>query len=253
MPDAGRSREGDRAYGDHLVDPERLAAIGRMAAEMAHQVRNPLSSISLNLELLEDQVQRLPRRQRAEAAKLIGAIQKEIDNLAMVTESYLRFVKLPPFHLERTDLNAVVRDVLVFAKPQIEQCKVRVSQRLEPGLPWLRLDRRQFKFAVLNLVTNALEAMSPGGRLRVRTRLNGGGVDLSISDTGEGIEKEDIPRIYDPFYTTKQGGTGLGLALVRRIVESHGGRVACESIRHVGTTFTISLPLDGAAPGEEEE
>ena len=231
---------------DHLVHSERLATIGRMSAEMAHQIRNPLSSISLNLELIEDQIGLLPDLSREEAGNLITAIHKEIDNLAAVTESYLRFAKLPPFLWEKADLNDIVQAIIVFARPQTEQRGITVSQRLDDRLPRVRIDRRQFKFAVMNVLTNALDAMSAGGRLRVKTQVNDGSVELIISDTGTGVAWEVMEKIFDPFFTTKQGGTGLGLPLARRIVESHGGRIALESIPRVGTTFTVSLPADGA-------
>jgi len=230
----------------HLLDAERLATIGRMSAEMAHQVRNPLSSISLNLELLEDEVCRLPGVSAAETARLFAAIHREVDNLAEVTESYLRFAKLPPFRWESADLNEVIRELVVFAQPQVEQRAVRLSQRLAPCLPPVRLDRRQFKFALMGLLTNALEAMAAGGRLRIRTQANGHGVEVHISDTGVGIPPEHLERIFEPFFTTKPGGTGLGLSLARRIIEAHGGRIYCESIRQVGTTFTVVLPCDGS-------
>jgi signal transduction histidine kinase len=236
---------------DHLVHSERLATIGRMSAEMAHQVRNPLSSISLNLELLGDEIAGLNGGTAEEPRRLITAIQKEIDNLGELTESYLRFANLPPFRWESADLNEVVREILVFARPQIEQRGVTATHQLGDGLPPVRIDRRQLKFAVMNVLTNALEAMASGGRLRMRTRTNGGWVDLTISDTGPGIPKEDQARIFEPFFTTKQGGTGLGLSLTRRIVEAHGGRADCESILQVGTSFTLSLPLNGRAGMEK--
>jgi len=229
---------------DHLVHSERLATIGRMSAEMAHQVRNPLSAISLNLELLEDEVSRLPNPSCGEAQNLITAILREIDNLADVTESYLRFAKLPPFRWEQVDLNEIVREIVVFARPQIEQRAIKVSRHVEEGVPPVRMDRRQFKFAVMNVLTNALEAMSAGGRLRISTQANNGTAEIIISDTGMGIPPKDMAKIFDPFFTTKQAGTGLGLGLVRRIIASHGGRIACKSIRQVGTTFTISLPIE---------
>jgi len=242
-----------REVQDHLVHSERLATIGRMSAEMAHQVRNPLSAISLNLELIEDEVARGADLSGGEAARLIAAIQREIDNLAEVTENYLGFANLPPAHRQEVDLNELVRDILIFAHPQIEDRAVTVSQRLHEPLPPISVDRRQLKFAVINVLNNALDAMPPGGRLRVRTQGNGNNVELSIADTGAGIPAEDMAKIYDPFYTTKQSGTGLGLSLVRRIVEGHGGRIDCRSIRRVGTTFTINLPTNGSHLGGQTD
>ena len=252
-----RTRELEEAYRrrreaqDHLVHSERLATIGRMSAEMAHQVRNPLSSISLNLELIEDELARPSGAARDEARDLMTAIHDEIDNLVAVTESYLRFAKLPPFRWEDACLNDLVRQILVLFGAQIEQRAITVSRRLGDDLPLARVDRRQFKFAVMNVLTNALEAMSAGGRLRVRTRLNGA-LELAVADTGGGIPPENLPKVFDPFFTTKRGGTGLGLSLARRIVEAHGGSVACRSIRGVGTTLTILLPIGGRTVAESK-
>jgi len=240
-----------REVQDHLVHSERLATIGRMSAEMAHQVRNPLSSISLNLELLEDEIARQANGSSREARELLSAIHKEVDNLAEVTESYLRFAKLPPFRWEVSDVNALVRDILVFARPEIERRSAVVTERLAEGLPPVRMDRRQLKFAVLGIVSNALEAVDPGGRLRVKTRMNGGGAEVIVSDTGVGIPREHLDRIFEPFFTTKPGGTGLGLPLARRIIEAHGGRLACESGEGGGSTFRSRVPGAGARGGGE--
>jgi len=233
-----------REMQDHIVHSERLATIGRMSAEMAHQVRNPLSSISLNLELLDDEMTSCPHGRSEESRHRITAIRKEIETLAEVTESYLRFAQLPPFHWERVNLNEVVRDMVVFARPQIKARDVTVTQHLDRTLPGVRIDKRQFKFALMGVLTNALDAMSAGGRLRIRTAADNGHARLLVSDTGAGIPRAHVAKIFDPFFTTKRAGTGLGLSLTRRIVEAHGGRITCESIPDVGTTFTVSLPTD---------
>jgi len=242
-----------RQVQDDLVHSERLATIGRMSAEMAHQVRNPLSSISLNLELLEDEIRDRTDGGSQESGYLIEAIRKEIGALADVTESYLRFAKLPPFRWEIVNLNDIVRDLAVFARPESDRGGIAVTQHLEKDLPRVRIDRRQFKFALMSVMTNAMEAMSAGGRLRISTSASNGTVALRIADTGAGIVREDVEKIFDPFFTTKQGGTGLGLSLTRRIVEAHGGRIACESIPNVGTTFSVSLPIRGVSEASHDE
>lgn len=242
-----------RQMQDHLLHSERLAVIGRMSAEMAHQVRNPLSSISLNLEMLEDEIRRAQDLRADEARGLIRAIQQEIDNLAELTESHLNFANLPPFRWEAMDLNEMVEAMLLLARPQIERRSAQVTRRLEEGLPALKADRRQLKFAVMNVLSNALEAIPEGGRLRIRTQRRGERVELMVADTGPGIAAEDLPRVFEPFFTTKAGGTGLGLPLAQRIVQGHGGRIACRSIPGVGTTFTVSLPVDGLAEGHTRQ
>jgi len=240
---------------ESLLGAERLATIGRMSAEMAHQVMNPLSSISLNLEILEDEISRMSRSKAVPETmrKLFLSIHQEIESLRTLTEGYLGFAHLPPCRWDSCQINDVVREEMEFVRPGLEEGSIRVVQALEADLPRVRLDRRQFRFALMSLVTNAREAMPRGGRLRLRTRRSGGWVDLLVSDTGVGIPDGEMARIFEPFFTTKQGGSGLGLSLARRIVESHGGRIACESLRGVGTSFRISLPSDGTSAPEDHD
>ncbi len=233
---AARERE-LRAQGEALLRSERLAAIGRIAAQITHEIRNPLSSISLNAEELGE---------RAPAARdLCDAIVREVDRLAAITEEYLRFARLPKPQMARADLNDLVRDLLEFVRPELDAAGVQVDQRLSPELPRVLADAGQLRQLLLNLVRNAREAMPGGGIVRIATRGSDGSVEIEVRDNGPGIPPERLQRIFDPFFTTKERGTGLGLALAQEVAQEHGGQLTCESAPGAGTTFTLRLP---AAP-----
>ncbi len=237
---AARERE-LRAQGEALVRSERLAAIGRIAAQITHEIRNPLSSISLNAEELGE---RAP-----EARDLCDAIVREVDRLAGITEEYLRFARLPKPQIQRADLNDTVRDLLEFVRPELEASGVRETVSLVPELPRVLADVAQLRQLLLNLLRNAREAMPSGGNLHVATRGGEGSVEVEIRDSGPGIPPERMARIFDPFFTTKARGTGLGLAMAQEIAQEHGGQLLCESAVGEGTTFTLRLP---AAPLPEQ-
>jgi signal transduction histidine kinase len=251
---AARERE-LRAQGEALVRSERLAAIGRIAAQITHEIRNPLSSISLNAEELGE---RLRGSQEPGAAALCDAIVREVDRLAVVTEEYLRYARLPKPQLVRADVNEAVRDLLDFVRPELTSAGISLEQRLAEDLPEVLADVGQIRQLLLNLLRNAREAMPGGGAVFVGTRYADGDVFVEIRDSGPGIPPERLARIFDPFFTTKERGTGLGLALAQEIAQEHSGQLTASSIVGQGTTFTLRLPRApearstlGAAPSAE--
>src|SRR5205807_8689423 len=220
--------------GEALLRSERLAAIGRIAAQITHEIRNPLSSISLNAEELGE---RAPQ-----ARELCEAIVREVDRLTAITEEYLRFARLPKPQMQRADLNDTVRDLLDFVRPELQAAGVSLELSLSPELPRVHADVAQLRQLLLNLIRNAREAMPGGGRLRVATRGGEGAVEIEVRDTGPGIDPARLQRIFDPFFTTKERGTGLGLAMAQEIAQEHGGQLTCESTAGAGTAFTLRLP-----------
>src|SRR3954468_11153098 len=231
---AARERE-LRAQGEALVRSERLAAIGRIAAQITHEIRNPLSSISLNAEELGE---RAPQ-----ARELCDAIVREVDRLAAITEEYLRFARLPKPQLQRADLNETIGDLLDFVRPELDAGGVQLSLSLSPLLPRVHADVAQLRQLLLNLVRNAREAMGSGGALAIATRGGENAVEIEVRDSGPGIPRERMARIFDPFFTTKERGTGLGLAMAQEIAQEHGGQLRCESAPGAGTSFTLRLPV----------
>ena len=241
MADAIQERE------RRLIRSERLATVGRMAAQIAHEVRNPLSSIGLNAELLGDEL--APGAD--EARRLIASIIGEVDRLAEITETYLRFARLPRPKLESEDLGAIVRSVIDFSRGELAQDGIELSFDIAPDLPELPADEAQLRQALINLVRNAREAMADSvvKRLEIGVWADAaaGRLTVRVSDSGSGIDSGDLGKIFEPFFSTKERGTGLGLALVQQIVVDHGGQIEVGSGAGQGTTFTIGFPVAGAS------
>jgi two-component system NtrC family sensor kinase len=224
-----------------LVRSARLAAVGKMAAVITHEVRNPLSSIGLNSELLAEELDRVAAGGSVtEAHQLLRAMQAEVDRLTGITEEYLRFARLPRPKLEREKLGDLVRQLVEFCRGDLESRGIAIDLDVGDGGPELAVDEAQLRQACLNLVRNAGEAMPAGGRLAVSVKPVGQGAEIAIADTGAGIPEADLPRIFEPFFSTKAAGTGLGLALTQEIIHEHGGKIAVSSSPG-GTTFRISL------------
>ena len=230
-----------------LIRSERLATVGRMAAHITHEIRNPLASLGLNVELLGDEV----GADNQEARKLVTSIGKEVDRLSEITETYLRFVRLPKPKLEREDLGAIATSVLEFAGSELALAGITWNISIEPGLPDAVVDESQLRQALLNLVRNAKEAMPGGGRILLEVgKAAEGYVRLVLADSGPGISPENLSNIFEPFFSTKIKGTGLGLALVQQIVGEHSGRIEVDCPPGGGTRFTILLPV-AKSPGAE--
>lgn len=227
---------------EEMIKWERLVAVGSMAAKVAHEIRNPLSSISLNVELLQENVQRLAGPEREEATELVGSILSEIDRLSNVIGEYLTFSRLPSPSLEVVPTGAFLRSVADFVRADMREHVIDLTIEVLPGTPALLADKNQLRQSLLNLFRNAQEAMASGGTIKVVAGPRDGNVVLEVHDTGIGIPKEEIRKIFDPFYTTKDYGTGLGLAFVQQVMREHGGRVICRSDVGGGTVFSLHLP-----------
>jgi len=217
----------------------RLAMVGKMAAQIAHEVRNPLSSIGLNTELLEDEL----GDNASEARELCRAIHSEVNRLTEVTETYLGLRGGKP-KLARESLNAIIGDLVGFVRSDLATRHVELATELDPDDPPGYVDANQIRQCLINLVRNAADAVAAkgGGRLVLRTRSDGRRVEIAVEDNGVGIAAEVLPRLFDPFFSTKEGGSGLGLALTQQIVRDHGGEIHVASRVGRGTTFTLSIP-----------
>jgi signal transduction histidine kinase len=223
------------------VANERLAAIGKMAAHVTHEIRNPLSSIGLNIEMLEEEL--AGAGVSDEAKGLLVAITREVQRLEHLSEEYLRVARLPQPRMEADDVAATVRGLVEFARPEMERAKLDLVLEVERDLPPALFDEGQIRQALLNLLRNAREAMSDGGRIDVSVRAEGMSVVVGVDDRGGGIPDDMRTRIFDPFFSTKGEGTGLGLAITRQIVEAHGGSITCTPREGGGTSFRVLLPI----------
>lgn len=222
---------------------ERLAAIGKMAAHVTHEIRNPLSAMGLNIEMLEEELENPDSREKTEVRNLLVAIRREVQRLEHLSEEYLRVARLPQPRMEADDVAAAVSEIVAFARPEIELAHCTVGLHLEPRLPPALFDEAQLRQALLNLLRNAREAMPQGGPIDVSVAADGMSVVIDVDDRGGGIPEPIRARVFDPFFSTKGEGTGLGLAITRHIVEAHGGSVRCEQREGGGTRFRIALPI----------
>jgi signal transduction histidine kinase len=228
-----------------LVRSERLAAVGKMAAMITHEVRNPLSSIGLNTELLEEEI----GDHSGEARELCHAIHREVDRLTAITEEYLAFARLPKPKLAAEPINPMVGALAAFVREDLAAKKVTLTTDLAPGDPIAQIDAGQIRQCLINLVRNAAEAVvaKHGGQVTLRTRtaqVDGRPrIEIAVIDDGIGIPPDVVPRLFDPFFSTKESGSGLGLALTQQIVRDHGGDLAVTSTVGRGTTFTLSVPM----------
>jgi PAS domain S-box-containing protein len=219
---------------------ERLAALGRITAGVAHEVKNPLNSMRLWLENLKES---LPAEPDSASQQAVQVLDKEIDRLDAVVKRFLDFTRPMDIRLEPTQLAELLKEVLEVARPQLQKSNIQLAQLLPIDVPEVYVDRALLKQAVLNLVLNAAEAMPIGGQLRLVLSRRGEMAEISVGDTGKGIAPENRQKIFQLFFTTRPGGSGIGLASTFRIVQLLNGSIDFTSEVGRGTTFRIELPL----------
>jgi signal transduction histidine kinase len=227
-----------------LLHQERLAALGELSAVVAHEVRNPLGVIFNSLGSLRRLVQ-----PDGDARTLLDIVGEEADRLNRIVGDLLDFARPAPPQLRAERLDRLVDEAVATALAQ-QPGSVKVVRQLDPALPPVLVDGRQVRQALLNVAANAVQAMPRGGRLTVRARLEGTVAVVDLEDSGAGIPADVLARIFEPFFTTKATGSGLGLAVVKRIVDAHGGEVLVRSEAGRGTCFTLRFP---AAPSDAVE
>jgi len=230
---------------------DRLAFLGSLASGLAHEIKNPLSTMTITLGLLREDFEGsdLPRDRRV--LKKIHLLEGEVLRLEHILHDFLQFAGGHTVKPELVSVNGWLGELLDFFEPNLTDAGIRLTRRLAPKLPVVLVDRELMKQAVLNLLTNARQAMSKGGELTVRTWSSGDRVRIDVSDSGAGIPPDVLPRIWEVYFSTKEHGTGLGLPTVRRIVAEHGGEVKVESRPRGGTTFSIFLPVPPTISGTE--
>jgi len=229
---------------------EQYAEIAWLAGGLAHEIKNPLSTIRMNMELLAEDFRdsNAPRDRRA--MKKIELVQQECRRLQELLDHFLQFAKANRLNLQPSDLSAQVRRVLDFYRPKARQSGVEIADYLAGSLPTVLLDREAFHGAMLNLLLNAEQAMPGGGQLVVHTYGTPDGVAVELIDSGCGMDDETHEKVFDAFFSTKRGGSGLGLPTVRKIVEGHGGRIRLQSEPGRGTQVTLYLPVPRRLPAE---
>ena len=230
---------------DRLLQSERLAAIGRLAAQITHEIRNPLSSVALNIELLDDDVAFLPTERQAEARAILQAVLKEVERLTQITEGYLRFARLPAPRRVAGDVGDLLADIAAFTQTESGKRGVMLELNVDKGIPEVPHDPPRLRQALVNLLRNAVEAAGSGGTVRLAAEKSArvaGGVRLTVEDSGPGVPADVRKRLFEPFFTTKPSGTGLGLLLTREIVSEHKGELTLTTSKLGGAAFHIELP-----------
>lgn len=225
---------------------ERLQAqnteLATLAGGLAHEIRNPLSTIRMNLELLAEDLTEEDSGNARRMLDRVAKLQSECLNLEGVLNAFLQFAKAGQLDLQSCSLNEEVDQFLTFLTAEAAEQDVELCPHLDANLPPVRLDKSLMRQVLANLARNALQAMPHGGTLEFLTMTRDNGIALEVIDTGEGMDEKTVSQMFQAFFSTRSGGSGLGLPTVRRIIESHGGSIACDSEPGRGTRFTILLP-----------
>jgi two-component system sensor histidine kinase PilS (NtrC family) len=225
-----------REMESRMRQADRLATVGRMAANIAHEIRNPLASLTGAIEVLTSPLTAEDARER-----LSQIVARESERLNHIIKNFLEYARPAPLSIATFDAAAAIEEVLLLLEHRASPGSLKVIREFAPSMPW-PVDAQQFRQILWNLCLNAVEAMPNGGELRVAAAVRCERLEVSVSDTGDGINAVDLSHVFEPFFSTKPEGTGLGLALVHRIIQDHGGEIDVRSAPGLGTTFTLTLP-----------
>ena len=232
---------------------EQSIEIARLVGSLAHEIKNPLSVIRLNMDLLAEELAENDTPSNRRALSKVKTVQVQCLRLQSLLDDFLGFARAQKLDLKPSSLNDNVSEVVDFIEPQMREREIEVVRLLTADLPSVLLDRQKFHAALLNLLINAQQAMPDGGKIWVRTRETPGTVALDIIDTGCGMDDATLLHVFDAFYTTKNGGTGLGLTTTRRIIEGHHGTIAVQSQVDLGSKFTVEFPVPRRLASAAEE
>jgi len=231
-----------RAAQAELVRSERIAVTGQIAAGVAHEIRTPLNSLAINVQLLRRELSGHGPASTSEALGTLATVEYEITRINRILEEFVNFARLPLPRSERVEVAPLLAEILGLLQPQADEAGVRVETEWGPTTAVVQGDRDQLREVFLNLGQNALQAMPNGGVLGLSLSQVGPWLEIAVADSGPGVPEAQRELIFHPFFTTKPGGLGLGLAIVRRIVEQHDGSVSCEDRPGGGAVFTVRLP-----------
>jgi len=222
---------------------ENLASLTTLAAGVAHEIKNPLGSISIHIQLMQKSLKRDKQLKAETSGKYLDILNEEVERLNNIIVDFLFAVRPMNPTMKKSDINKVLTDLLEFVKFELEEASVSIECEFQEDLPKLEIDEKYIKQAILNIIKNSVAAMPNGGVMYFKTVTDENWVHIYICDTGTGISEENMSKIFEPYFTTKQFGSGLGLTVVYKIIKEHGGDIVLESVENQGTTFTINLPV----------
>jgi two-component system, sporulation sensor kinase E len=234
----------DRKQEASLVESERLNAVRLLAAGVAHEIGNPLNALNIHLQLLDRELKKIDPRNRNTLVEYVDVARTEVARLDLIITQFLKAIRPSKPTLAKTAITGVLKEILELLKQEIDNRGAHVELEIPADLPPILLDKDQIKQAFFNIIKNALQAMPEGGLLRISGAASDRFLAVSFRDNGSGISPENIGHIFEPYYTTKTQGSGIGLMIVQRIIQDHGGRIDVHSEPGVGTTFTVFLPVD---------
>ncbi|MDB6095226.1 MAG: sensor signal transduction histidine kinase [Verrucomicrobia bacterium] len=235
----------DKQTTEARIETERTSSILLLAAGVAHELGNPLNSLTIHLQLIERKLKKVEGATGRESASLSDSIhicQQEVQRLDGIISNFLEAIRPRPPDLAETNLAEVLAEVLRFQQGELADRGIKVEAETRADLPPIMADRDQLKQVFFNITKNAVEAMEPGGTLKIRSQADDDSVFLLFGDSGAGIKPEDLVRLFEPYHTTKPGGHGLGLMIVQRIMREHGGQIGVESKEGRGTVVTLQFP-----------
>lgn len=224
-----------------MSDP--YTELAELAGGFIHEIKNHLSTFGLNLQLLAEDFNDPQTQRERRAFERVQRLQNECERLVEVSNDFLRFSRIEELNLQPCDLLSVLEELIDFFGPMARNSNIKVNRYLPSDLPPVHLDSEIFKQAMLNLLLNAEQAMPKGGEITIQATISPENLTLNLIDTGKGISAEGLEKIFKPFYSTRPGGTGLGLPTTKKIIEAHGGTIGAQSEPGKGTKFSIRLPL----------
>lgn len=235
----------DISFQAQTEDPKhlRIEALASLAAGIAHEIGNPLNAIQIHLQLLQKASRELPETKQKNFEKALSVIQSETSRLDRIVRNFLKAARKPPLRFKADDLGKILEEAVRFLAPEMKSQKIRVELSIDKTIPPFLMDRERLHMVFINLLKNALEAMPKGGTIQISMSRKGNLVSILFKDEGHGIDPQDLPHIFEAYYTTKTEGSGLGLMTVYQVIQEHGGRIEVSSKPAKGSIFILHLPM----------